>query len=88
VTTKYDGQFNAACTNMSRYEAEQVIAALRTAFPEEAEVPDIELPDLYSDSKNPYRTVPALVQVEVDGVELTLVNWLDYQGWEVRRRVH
>jgi hypothetical protein len=73
-----------ACVDINREEAEAIVAALRTAFPAPApEVPDVELPDLYENEGGP---VPTAVSVELDCRSLTLVNWLDFKGWEVRRR--
>lgn len=68
-----------ACHDITVAQAKAIIAGLQSAVDEVKEnakkrTPDIELPDY----------APAIKQVTVLGTDLTIVNWNDFRGWEVR----
>lgn len=86
LTTYYGGKASIACVDLTRDEAEAIVAAIQHAFPEQA---DLSLPDLYDDGKGGFKTpVPTAQLLTVDGKEVVCVNWLDFKGWEVRRKAN
>jgi len=69
---------HSSCADLTVEQAQAIIDALKSAIDWVPPVPDIALPVVDN--------APAASAVTIDGQTLVLCNWLNFKGWEVRRK--